>query len=142
MHQGARDMPLPAVHGSAGGSLLRGVQAVRQPVSEGEKGQAMTAIFDREDERRELRKLIDHYQQRADKYEYEYQLDGMPSQERAWMRNERMADALRLALDGSSVLDRYHDLRWRVMELDTGDADKLVKQVDYLQKRLMEGDEA
>ena len=99
----------------------------------------MTAIFDREDERRELRKLIDHYQQRADKYEYEYQLDGMPSQERAWMRNERMADALRLALDGSSVLDRYHDLRWRVMELDTGDVDALVKQVDYLQKRIMEG---
>lgn len=114
-------------------------QEVRQSVPEGQEGQAMTAIFDREDERRELRKLIDHYQARADKYEYEYQLDGMPSQERAWMRNERMADALRLALDGSSVLDRYHDLRWRVMELDTGDVDALVKQVDYLQKRLMEG---
>lgn len=99
----------------------------------------MTAIFDREDERRELRKLIDHYQARADKYEYEYQIDGTASQERAWRRNERMADALRLALDGSSVLDRYHDLRWRVMELDTDDVDKLVKQVEYLQKRIMEG---
>lgn len=132
-------MPLPAVHRGAGGSLLRGVQEVREPVPEGEEGQEMTAIFDREDERRELRKLIDHYQARADKYEYDYQLDGMASQERAWMRNERMADALRLALDGSSVLDRYHDLRWRVMELDTGDVDALVKRVKYLQKRIMEG---
>lgn len=97
----------------------------------------MAEMFDREDERRELRKLIDHYQKRADKYEYEYQIDGMASQERAWMRNERMADALRLALNGSSVLDQYHDLRWRVMELDVDDAERLVRQVKYLQERVM-----
>ena len=96
----------------------------------------MAERFDREDERCELRKLIDHYQERADKYEYEYQIDGMASQERAWMRNERMADALRMALNGSSVLDKYHDLRMRVMELDADDAGKLVRQVEYLQKRI------
>ena len=100
----------------------------------------MAERFDREDERRELRKLIDHYQERADKYEYEYQIDGMASQERAWMRNERMADALRLALNGSSVLDKYHDLRIRVMELDADDAGRLVRQVERLQKRIREVD--
>ena len=99
----------------------------------------MAERFDREDERCELRKLIDHYQERADKYEYEYQIDGMASQERAWMRNERMADALRMALNGSSVLDKYHDLRMRVMELDADDAGKLVRQVEYLQKRIEGG---
>lgn len=41
MHQGARDMPLPAVHGRAGGALLRGVQEVRQPVPEGQEGWTM-----------------------------------------------------------------------------------------------------
>lgn len=100
----------------------------------------MAERFDREDERRELRKLIDHYQERADKYEHDYQIDGMASQERAWMRNERMADALRMALNGSSVLDKYHDLRMRVMELDADDAGRLVQQVERLQKRIEGGD--
>lgn len=100
----------------------------------------MAERFDREDERRELRKLIDHYQERADKYEYEYQIDGMASQERAWMRNERMADALRMALNGSSVLDKYHDLRMRVMELDADDAERLAQQVRRLQKGIEGGD--
>ena len=99
----------------------------------------MAERFDREDERRALRKLIDHYQERAEHYEYEYQVNGMPSQERAWMRNERMADALRAALDGKDRLDELHDLRFRILELDTGDQDKLVKQVEYLQKRIEGG---
>ena len=100
----------------------------------------MAERFDREDERRELLKLIDHYQERADHYEYEYMVNGMASHERAWMRNERMADALRMALNGSSVLDKYHDLRMRVMELDADDAGRLVQQVERLQKRIREGD--
>lgn len=100
----------------------------------------MAERFDREDERRELRKLIDRYQERADYYEYEYQVNGMASHERAWMRNERMADALRMALNGSSVLDKYHDLRMRVMELDAGDAARLAQQVERLQKTIGEGD--
>ena len=100
----------------------------------------MAGRFDREDERRALRKLIDHYQERADYYEHEYQVNGMASHERAWMRNERMADALRMALNGSSLFDRYHDLRWRVMELDADDAGRLVEQVRRLQKMIGEGD--
>lgn len=99
----------------------------------------MADRFDREDERRALLKLIDHYQERADYYEYEYQVNGMPSQEKAWMRNERMADALRAALDGKDGLDELHDLRFRILELDTGDPDTLVKQVEYLQKRIEGG---
>lgn len=99
----------------------------------------MAERFDREDERRELLKLIDHYQERADRYEYEYMVNGMASQERAWMRNERMADALRMALNGSSVLDKYHDLRFRILALDTGDPNALVKQVEQLQKRIEGG---
>lgn len=99
----------------------------------------MADRFDREDERRALRKLIDHYQERADYYEYEYQVNGMPSQEKAWMRNERMADALRAALDGKDTLDELHDLRFRILALDTGDPDALVKQVEYLQKMIEGG---
>lgn len=99
----------------------------------------MTDRFDREDERRALRKLIDHYQERADYYEYEYQVNGMASQEKAWMRNERMADALRAALDGKDMLDELHDLRFRILTLDTGNPDALVKQVEYLQKRIEGG---
>lgn len=94
--------------------------------------------FGREDERRALRKLIDHYQERADYYEYEYQVNGMASHERAWMRNERMADALRAALDGKDRIDELYDLRLHVMNLDTGDAESLIRQVEHLQKMVGE----
>ena len=99
----------------------------------------MADIYDREDERRELRKLIEHYEKRAEHYEYEYKVNGIPSQEKAWMRNERMADALRAALDGKDMLGELHDLRFRILALDTGDPDALVKQVEYLQKRIEGG---
>ena len=45
-----------------------------------------------------------------------------------------------MALNGSSVLDKYHDLRFRILALDTGDPDTLVKRVEYLQKMIEGGD--
>ncbi len=96
--------------------------------------------FDRAEERKELQKHIDHYQERADYYEYEYQVNGMASQLNAWMRNQRMADALRAALNGSTTLDRYHGLRLRVMELDVHEPLSLMKSVKYLQGKIEKGE--
>ena len=96
----------------------------------------MTDRFDYDSERKELRKLIDRYQERADRYEFEYQVDGNPSQERAWMRNQRLADALRSALSGKDERHDLTDLRIRVMELDTRDLLKLQSQVKQLQKTI------
>lgn len=89
-----------------------------------------------EPESDELRKLIRKYRERAEYYEYEYQVNGIPSQEKAWMRNERMADALQAALDGKDTRDELADLRGLVMELDTSDAGKLASQVEYLKRRV------
>lgn len=86
----------------------------------------------------ELRKLICKYRERAEYYEYEYQVNGIPSQERAWMRNERMADALQAALNGKDTRDELADLRCAIMELDTSDVEKLVSQVEYLKRRVSE----
>ncbi len=77
----------------------------------------MSDRYDRDEERAELRKLIKRYDERAEHYKYEYMDSGNPSQERAWMRNERMADALRDALNGKSAKRELSDLRCRVMEL-------------------------
>jgi len=96
----------------------------------------MTDRFDQASERKELRKLIDRYQERAEYYEYEYQMNGMPSQERAWMRNQRLADALRSALSGKDERHDLADLRIRVMELDTRDLLKLQSQVKQLQRTI------
>jgi hypothetical protein len=96
----------------------------------------MTDRFDYDSERKELRKLINRYQERADRYEYEYQVDGNPSHERAWMRNQRLADALRTALSGKDDKYGLTDLRIRVMELDTRNLLKLQSQVKALQKSI------
>lgn len=84
---------------------------------------------------RELKRLIDHYDKRAEHYEYEYQDSGNPSQERAWMRNRRMADALAMALNAKGTRNALIDLRLAVMELDTTDPDRLARQVKALQMR-------
>lgn len=86
----------------------------------------------------ELRKLICKYRERAEYYEYEYQVNGIPSQEKAWMRNERMADALQAALNGKDTRDELADLRCAIMELDTSDVEKLVSRVEYLKRRVSE----
>lgn len=99
----------------------------------------MTERFDHEGERAELRKLIAHYDERADYYEHEYQVNGIPSQERAWMRNQRMADALRDALSGKDTKQALSDLACSVMLVDVGDPDKCVRGVMSLQKRIAEG---
>ena len=101
----------------------------------------MTGRFDHEGERAELRRLIAHYDERASHYEYEYQMSGIPSQERAWMRNQRMADSLRAALEGKDDRDALMELKNRVMELDVKmDPFSLVMRVERLQKRISEGE--
>ena len=87
----------------------------------------------------ELRKLIKHYDERAEYYEYEYQMNGIPSQERAWMRNQRMADALRKALNGKDDRDSLNDLKLRVMDIETQDLLKCGQQVKRLQKQIEDG---
>ena len=97
--------------------------------------------FDHDSERAELRKLIARYDERAAYYEYEYQMNGIPSQERAWMRNQRMADSLRAALEGKDDRDALMELKNRVMELDVKmDPFSLVMRVERLQKRISEGE--
>lgn len=88
----------------------------------------------------ELRKLIKHYDERAAYYEYEYQVNGIQSQERAWMRNQRMADALRAALSGKDDRTTLIDLKLRVCGIETDDAEKCVEQVRRLQKQVQDGD--
>ena len=90
-------------------------------------------------EKKELQKLIDHYQERAEYYEYEYQVNGMASQERAWMRNQRMADNLRAALNGKDTHAELTDLKLRVSALDTKDPGKLVEQVKHLHEMMERG---
>jgi len=88
----------------------------------------------------ELRKLIKHYDERAEYYEYEYQMNGIPSQERAWMRNQRMADALRKALNGKDDRDALNDLKLRILDIDTQDLLKCGQQVMRLQKQIEDGE--
>lgn len=94
-----------------------------------------------DEEERELLKLIKHYEERAEKYEYEYQMNGMASQERAWMRNQRMANNLRLALNAKKLHDKLCSLHDKVLLLDTSEeTDKLAERVRYIQDKIMEGE--
>lgn len=88
----------------------------------------------------ELRKLIRHYDERAEHYEFEYQVNGIPSQERARMRNRRMADALRAALRGKDDRGALIDLKLRVCGIDTDDQAKCTEQVRRLQEQVREGE--
>ena len=100
----------------------------------------MTSRWDEGSERAELRKMIAHYDERAEYYEYEYQVNGMPSQERAWMRNERMADALRDAMNGRDTKRALSDLSFSVMGLDASDPERCAASVRSLQRRVEEGE--
>ena len=90
-------------------------------------------------ETQQLIKLRDKYQEKADSYWYDYQIDGQTSQLRAYERNERLADALTDAITGKDTKRKLSDLKSDVMMLDTSDVDQLAKRVEYLQKRVMEG---
>lgn len=90
-------------------------------------------------ETQQLIKLRDKYQEKADNYWHDYQIDGQASQLRAYERNERLADALTDAITGKDTKRKLSDLKSDVMMLDTSDIDQLAKRVEYLQKRVMEG---
>ena len=90
-------------------------------------------------ETQQLIKLRDKYQEKADSYWHDYQIDGQVSQLRAYERNERLADALTDAITGKDTKRKLSDLKSDVMMLDTSDVDQLAKRVEYPQKRVMEG---
>lgn len=88
----------------------------------------------------EIRKLIKHYDELAAKWEYEYQDNGKPSSQRAWERNEAMADALRAALGTQEDRRQLADIKVAVMELDVdGEPEELAQRVRSLQERVSEG---
>lgn len=66
----------------------------------------------------EIERLIEHYDELAEKWQYEYMDNGKPSSQRAWERNEAMADALRVALSAQEDRRRLTNLQCYVMELD------------------------
>jgi hypothetical protein len=92
-----------------------------------------------ESEVKQLKKLRDKYQEKANQYFNDYQIDGMSSQLRTYERNQRLADAITDALNGSKTAEKYYDLKYRIYELDTEDTEQLIKRVKYLQKQIEEG---
>lgn len=88
----------------------------------------------------EIERLIKHYDELAEKWQYEYMDSGKPSSQRAWERNEAMADALRVALSAQGDRRQLVNLKCSVMELDADDErGDLALAVKRLQKRVSEG---
>ena len=88
----------------------------------------------------EIERLIKHYDELAEKWQYEYMDSGKPSSQRAWERNEVMADALRAALSAQEDRRQLVNLKCSVMELDADDErGDLALAVKRLQKRVSEG---
>ena len=88
----------------------------------------------------EIESLIKRYDELAEKWQYEYMDSGKPSSQRAWERNEAMADALRVALSAQEDRRQLVNLKCSVMELDADDErGDLALAVKRLQKRVSEG---
>ena len=88
----------------------------------------------------EIERLIKRYDELAEKWQYEYMDSGKPSSQRAWERNEAMADALRVALSAQEDRRQLVNLKYSVMELDADDErGDLALAVKRLQKRVSEG---
>lgn len=87
----------------------------------------------------EIDKLIEHYDQLSEKWAYEYQDSGKPSSQRAWERNEAMAEALRVARDAQRDAHELVNLKLDVLELDAG-AEDLADRVRSLQRRVRDGE--
>lgn len=81
-----------------------------------------------------LRKMADGYQEKADRYWADYQMDGTDRLKRAYDRNADLAEALYAAADARELNERLSGLRNRVLSLDgMGD-------VRWLQERIEEGE--
>lgn len=81
-----------------------------------------------------LRKMADGYQEKADRYWADYQMDGTDRLKRAYDRNSDLAEALYAAADAKDLSERLSGLRNRVLSLDgMGD-------VRWLQERIEEGE--
>lgn len=90
-------------------------------------------------ESQQLTKLRDKYQDKADQYWHDYQIDGQASQLRAWERNERLADALTDAINGKDTKNKLFDLKSAIMDIDTEDVQSMTSRIKYLQKRITDG---
>lgn len=90
------------------------------------------------DESKELRKLIDHYEERAEHWYREYMDSGLSRHETAYYRNQHMAEALTAALKGKDTRESYYTIKQHVMALDTTD-EQLSQRVALLQKWISEG---
>ena len=81
-----------------------------------------------------LRKMADGYQEKADRYWADYQMDGTARLKNAYDRNADLAEALYAASDAKDLSERLSGLRNRVLSLDgMGD-------VRWLQERIEEGE--
>ena len=87
----------------------------------------------------EIEKLIEHYDQLAEKWAFEYQVNGKPSSQRAWERNEALSDALRVALSAQRDRRELTELKLDVLELDA-DAEDLADRARSLQRRVRDGE--
>ena len=96
-------------------------------------------VSEEERERQALIKLRDKYQERADRYWHDYQIDGMRSQLTTYERNERMANALTDAINGKRTKARLADLRVQVASINTKDPEQAIRTIEYIQKEINEG---
>lgn len=90
------------------------------------------------DESSELKKLIQHYTDKAEHWYMEYMDSGLKRHETAYYRNLHMAEALSEALKGHDTMERYHRLKSQIMQLDTED-EMLYQRVEILKKWISDG---
>ena len=83
-----------------------------------------------------LRKMADGYQEKADGYWADYQMDGTDRLKRAYDRNADLAEALYAAADAKQVASSLSCLRYLVLGLDPADNCELKK----IQNMIKEGE--
>ena len=62
-------------------------------------------------EQKDLEKLVEKYQKKADEAEEAYQQTGMARYHATYWRNQDMADALRMAMSAKEAHDTLRDMR-------------------------------
>lgn len=87
-----------------------------------------------------LAKLRDKYEEKTDYYWESYQMDGRPSQLRAYERNSELAEAMACAANAVLIQDELTTLKLIVMELKPDDErGDLALNVKRIQKRISKG---
>lgn len=87
-----------------------------------------------------LAKLRDKYEEKADYYWENYQMDGQTSHLRSYERNSDLAEAMACAASATLIQEELSILKLIVMELRPDDeGGDLVLAVKRIQKRIAEG---